>query len=136
MFQQTNQFRIIFYASSLLNLIEIMFFCNDSKNIGNLPNFLCTKSSANGQFLQILGWFVRQSMETVCWWKISTPGNQRKFRHFTQWKLIFLLFTFVFYYMFHMTLLRFCYLSELKKRHNFENLTTTCPQLTLDIYLL
>ena len=45
-----------------------------------LPIPPARKSFANGQFLQILGWFVRKSAETICRRKISTSRNQKKFR--------------------------------------------------------
>ena len=66
---------------------------NTAKNTGTLCSPLVWKSSANGQFPQIPGWFTRKSVETV----ISTSGNQKKFHHFAQWQRRLLLYDCVFY---------------------------------------
>ena len=113
---------------NMLNLIEKMFFCEQCKKYRNfLP---VRKSSANGQFPQILEWFAQKSAETLRRRKISTLGNQKKFQHFKQWKLRLLLFTYVFYSaqvwlfqwnMSDMILLRFCLLPELQRTVQFWN---------------
>ena len=66
---------------------------NTAKNTGTSCSPLVWKSSANGQFPQIPGWFTRKSVETV----ISTSGNQKKFHHFAQWQRRLLLYNCVFY---------------------------------------
>ena len=73
------------------------FSVNTAKTTGTSTNPPVWKSSASGQFPQILRRLTRKSVETVHRRKTSTPKNQKIFRHFTRWKLRLLLFVCDFY---------------------------------------
>ena len=92
----TSRFHLLVIFMIMFLLIPLQMTGSMKTNIIRLtvknavisPNFLVWKFCGKAQFSHSFGRIARNYPETVAFCKISTPGNQVKLRHFSQWEIL------------------------------------------------